>query len=140
MIRKHIVALNVLGLIAAGLAVGCAEDPKPAYGTRTIGSSGSDSSAMSMTPPPTVVPAGALPLSTGTYNQIQFTVPRDSGVIYLYDQDTNKVVGMTNSVASNYGQSMTMVDLKNTSQGLNQTDHYRVYFAPSTPTTKPIGG
>ena len=138
--RKHVAALNVLGLLTAVAAAGCGDNKQPAYGSQTMPpSSAAMSSDTSMPPPPTVVPAGATPLSTGTYTQIMFTVPSETGLIYVYDQDQNKVVGMTNSVESNAGRSMTMADLKNTSQGLNMTDHYRIYFAPSHATTKPIG-
>ena len=86
------------------------------------------------------IPAGAKPLSSGTYTQIQFTVPEGGGLIYIFDADTQKVVGMTNAVAADANKSMTMADLKNTAQGLNMTDHYRIYLAPIHPTTQAIGG
>ena len=95
---------------------GCGDQNKPKpYGQMDTGS---PTSPASMTPPAAVVvPAGATVLSTGTYNQVQFTVPNDSGSIYVFDQDEDKVVGLTNSVASQAGRTMTMTDLKNTAQG-----------------------
>ena len=137
--RTTPITAAVLFAAAAAAVGGCGDQNKPKpYGQMDASSPMSPSS---VTPPPAmVVPAGAVPLSTGTYNQIQFTVPNDSGSIYVFDQDENKVVGLTNSVASQAGRSMTMADLKNTAQGLNMTDHYRIYFAPSHPTTMPLGG
>ncbi len=141
MIFKQNAASNVLGLIVAaataGTVVGCGGDKQPSYGSRTAGSSSMTDA--STTPPPVTVPAGALPLATGTYNQIQFKVPNEAGMLYIFDQDTNKVY-TTNSVASDGGKSMSMPDLGHTVQGLSTTDQYRVFFAPSQPTTKPIGG
>jgi hypothetical protein len=136
---KRIATWNVLGLIVVAAGTGCSDNKQPPYGSPMAGSS-SMADASNLPPPPTVVPAGATPLSSGTYNQIMFTVPGEAGLIYVFDQDTNKVVGMTNSIQANAGKSMTMADLKNTSQGLNMSDHYRIYFAPTMPTTKPIGG
>ncbi len=137
MIRLQTPALTLILSAAALVAGGCNDQPKPMpYGTG-VPSSAPDAS---MTPPPTVVPAGAQRLSQGTYNQIQFTVPPGNGSLFVFDVDQNKVVGVTNSVASESGKSMTMADLKNTAQGLSMTDQYQVFYAPTLPTTRPIGG
>ena len=137
MTTRHAITVACLTVAAAVAAVGCKDDSSPKYGTMTSSSAGGGSMS---SPPPTVVPAGAKPLATGTYNQIQFTVPDTSGQLFILDQDTNTVVGSTNSVAANAGKTMTMADLKNTTQGLNMTDHYGIYFAPTMATTRPLGG
>ena len=139
MVRQTTVSLFACLLAAAA---GCKDDSASTYGMKP--GSSSSSSSMMATPsataaPTTGVPAGARKLSEGTYNQIQFTVPEGGGSIFVYDLDSQKVVGMTNAVAANANQSMTMTDLKNTSQGLNMTDHYQIYLAPTHATTQPIG-
>ena len=139
--RLPTIVLNAACLTTVALAAtaGCNDQPKqPPYGSQMSPSSTSMSS--DSTPMPTVVPAGAQRLSQGTYNQIQFQVPSGDGLLYVFDMTTNKVVGVTNSVGAEMGRSMTMADLKNTAQGLSMTDQYEVFFAPSMPTTKPIGG
>ncbi len=136
--RIHTVSL-VASLAVAGLSAGCNSQPAPPpYGTN-----GPSPLAM---PDPSVmasaitVPAGARPLAAGTYDQIRFTVPYETGLLYIFDRDTNKVVGSTNSIQADGGRSETMTDLKNTAQGLSMTDRYQIFFAPSQPTTRPLGG
>ena len=117
MIRTASITAAVLfAATAAALVGGCGDQNKPRpYGQMDAGS---PTSPDAMTPPPAlVVPAGATVLSTGTYNQVQFSVPNDSGSIYVFDQEENKVVGLTNSVASQAGRTMTMTDLKNNRPG-----------------------
>ena len=131
MFNRHTVAVALLAAVIAG----CSDDSAKPYGHAMQPMP--DTSSM---PPVVTVPAGAQSLSSGTYNQIQFTVPSQSGSLYVFDEESNKVVGQTNSVDTNAGKPMTMADLKNTAQGLNMTDHYRIYFAPTHTTTQPIGG
>jgi hypothetical protein len=139
--RSTIVSACLTAAAVAAVAAGCNSDTQPSYGTRPSAPSSMATSATPTMPPADVIPAGARKLSQGTYNQIMFTIPSDgTGSLYLYDTDTMKVVGMTNSVEANANKSMTMADLKNTAQGLNTTDHYQVWFAPSHVTTQPIGG
>jgi len=138
--RLHTIVLNtcLTGAVAA-LAAGCSDQPKqPAYGSQTMQSA--PPAMTPTTPPPLTVPPGASPLASGAYEQIQFKVPDESGLLYIFDQDTNTVKGTTNSIASDGGKSMSMADLGHTVQGLSTTDHYRIYFAPMHPTTQPIGG
>jgi hypothetical protein len=141
MIRHYTIALRCLGLLAAATAaIGCGDSNKPpAYGSTMSPSATPTDTSSSMTAPPIVVPAGATPLASGPYNQIQFTVPEQSGMLYILDESTSKVV-TTNSIGSDGGKSMSMPDLGHTVQGLSTSDTYRIFFAPSTPTTHPIGG
>lgn len=141
--RRHIATWNVLGLLGAAALVGAGcndQAQQPTYGSKLAGGTPTMATATDDTVPPTMIPVGAKLLSKGTYTQILFTVPKDgSGSLFIYDEDTRQIVGQTNSVESMAGESKTMADLKNTAQGLNMSDHYRIYFAPLTPTTKPIG-
>jgi len=139
--RHHTVPLRCLGLLAAAIAAaGCGDANKPPTYGSTMSPSASSNMTGSMVAP-TVVPAGAALLSTGTFDQIRFQVPGGSGAIYIYDEDLSKVVGMTNYASdAEAGRTKTMADLSNITQDLSKTDHYRIYFGQLHPTTHPIGG
>jgi hypothetical protein len=125
-------ALVVSGVVLGGLVAGCQPAPAPApYPTNPA----------PMTPPPApamdMIPVGAVPLSEGPYNQIAFKLPSDqSGMIYIVDKDLQKVVGKTN--VGTPGESMTMADLKNVTQALDNTHSFKIWFVPTMATTKPV--
>ena len=120
-----------VGLLCLGGAVaGCQPStPLPTYPTAPVVSTPA--------PTPEMIPPGAIVLAEGAYSAILFKIPTDQqGMLYIVDKDTQTVVGRTN--AATPGESMTMADMKNVTQSLDSTHRYKIWFAPSMATTKPV--
>lgn len=87
------------------------------------------------------VPPGARLLAAGHYPLASFVLPRDGGMIYVYDADTGRVVFVNSYAPDSAPAAGDLTQLSKNS--LDPTHNYRVYYLPSqstTPATRPSSG
>jgi hypothetical protein len=89
------------------------------------------------------VPPGARLIAFGHY-PLPFVAPRDGGMIYVYDNDTSRVVFVTSYPPTDDGSKTVSGDLSQLSKSSFDPSHsYRVYYFPPqsapVPTTRAAG-
>jgi hypothetical protein len=86
------------------------------------------------------VPPGAQLIAYGHYPVASFALPQEGGMVYVYDNDTNRVVFVNSYPPNSSTTSGNLTQLSNSS--FDPTHNYRVYYLPSQsipPASRPSG-